>query len=40
MKDDDEDKFLFAYGWIDTALTIFLTLLALAALFFLAGYLI
>ena len=40
MKDDEEDKFLFAYGWMDCALTIILTLLALAALFFLAGYLI
>ena len=38
MKDDDEN--LFAYGWIDTALAIILTLLAMAALFFLAGYLI
>jgi hypothetical protein len=38
MKDDDED--LFKYGWIDTALAIILTLLAMAALFFLAGYLI
>ena len=40
MKDDDEDKFLFSYGWIDTILAIILTLLAMAALFFLAGYLI
>jgi len=40
MKDDDEDKFLFAYGWLDTALAIVLTLLAMAALFFLAGYLL
>lgn len=40
MKDDEEDKFLFAYGWIDTALAIILTLCTLAALFFLAGYLI
>ena len=38
MKDDD--KFLFAYGWIDTILAIILTLLAMAALFFIAGYLI
>tara|TARA_R110000868_G_scaffold140946_1_gene356989 strand:- start:1023 stop:1139 length:117 start_codon:yes stop_codon:yes gene_type:complete len=38
MKDDDED--LFKYGWIDAALAIILTLLAMAALFFLAGYLI
>ena len=38
MKDDDEN--LFAYGWIDTALAIILTMLALAALFFIAGYLI
>ena len=40
MKDDDEDQFLFAYGWIDTILAIILTLLVMAALFFLAGYLI
>ena len=40
MKDDDEDQFLFAYGWIDTILAIILTLLAMAALFFLAGYLV
>mgnify|MGYP003638160074 CR=1 FL=1 len=38
MKDDDEN--LFAYGWIDTALAIILTLLAMSALFFIAGYLI
>ena len=39
MKDDNEEG-LFAYGWMDYALAIILTLLALAALFFLAGYLI
>jgi len=39
MKDDNEEG-LFAYGWMDCALAIVLTLLALAALFFLAGYLI
>ena len=37
MKDDDEN--LFAYGWLDTALAIVLALLAVAALFFMAGYL-
>lgn len=37
---DDEVEGLFAYGWIDAALAIVLTLLAMAALFFLAGYLI
>ena len=38
MKDDEEG--LFAYGWLDCALAIILTLLAIAALFFAAGYLI
>ena len=37
---DDEVEGLFAYGWLDLALAIILTLLAVAALFFLAGYLI
>ena len=36
---DDEIEDLFAYGWLDTALAIFLALLAIAALFFMAGYL-
>ena len=40
MKDDDEDKFLFAYGWIDTALAIVLALCTLAALCFALGYLL
>ena len=40
MNDEDQDKFLFAYGWIDTGVAIVLTLCTLAALFFLAGYLI
>ena len=39
MNDDNEEG-LFAYSWMDCALAIVLTLLALAALFFLAGYLI
>jgi hypothetical protein len=38
MKDDEEG--LFAYSWMDCALAIVLTLLAIAALFFAAGYLI
>jgi hypothetical protein len=38
MKDDDVED-LFAYGWIDTAVAIVLALLALVALFFMAGYL-
>ena len=37
---DDEVEGLFAYGWIDTGVAIVLTLCTLAALFFLAGYLI
>ena len=37
---DDEVEGLFAYGWLDTILAIILTLLAMAALFFLAGYLL
>ena len=40
MKDDDEDQFLFAYGWIDTALAIVLALCTLAAVFFALGYLL
>jgi hypothetical protein len=38
MKDDEEG--LFKYGWLDCALAIALTLLAIAALFFAAGYLL
>ena len=37
---DDEVEGLFAYGWMDCALAIILTLMAIAALFFAAGYLI
>jgi hypothetical protein len=36
---DDEVENLFAYGWLDTAVAIVLALLALVALFFVAGYL-
>lgn len=39
MKDDNEEG-LFAYGWLDCALAIVLTILVIAALFFAAGYLI
>jgi hypothetical protein len=39
MKDDDVED-LFAYGWLDTGIAIALALLAIAALFFMAGYLI
>jgi len=38
MKDDEVEN-LFAYGWLDTAVAIALALLAIAALFFMAGYL-
>lgn len=38
MKDDEIEN-LFAYGWLDTALAIVVALLAMVALFFLAGYL-
>jgi hypothetical protein len=38
MKDDEVEN-LFAYGWLDTAVAIVLALLALVALFFMAGYL-
>ena len=38
MKDDEVEN-LFAYGWLDTAVAIVLALLAVAALFFMAGYL-
>jgi hypothetical protein len=36
---DDEVEDLFAYGWLDTAVAIVVALLAIAALFFVAGYL-
>lgn len=36
---DDEIEDLFAYGWLDTAVAIVVALLAMVALFFLAGYL-
>ena len=38
MKDDEIEN-LFAYGWLDTTVAIVVALLAVAALFFLAGYL-
>ena len=38
MKDDEEG--LFKYGWLDCALAIILTLLAIVVLFSAAGYLI
>lgn len=38
MKDDEVED-LFAYGWLDTALAIAIALLAMVALFFMAGYL-
>ena len=37
---DDEVEGLFAYGWLDLAIAVILTLLAVAALFFALGYLI
>ena len=36
---DDEIEDLFAYGWLNTAVAIVVALLAMVALFFLAGYL-
>jgi hypothetical protein len=36
---DDEIEDLFAYGWLDTALTIVVALLAMVAFFFAVGYL-
>ncbi len=36
---DDEIEDLFAYGWLDTAVAIVVALLAMVALFFMAGYL-
>ena len=38
MKDDEIEN-LFAYGWLDAAVAIAIALLALVALFFMAGYL-
>ena len=36
---DDEIEDLFVYGWLDTAVAIVVALLAMVALFFMAGYL-
>ena len=36
---DDEVENLFAYGWLDAAVAIAIALLAIVALFFMAGYL-
>ena len=38
MKDDEIEN-LFAYGWLDTTVAIVVALLAMVALFFMAGYL-
>ena len=38
MKDDEVED-LFKYGWIDATIAIVIALLAIAALFFMAGYL-
>jgi hypothetical protein len=38
MKDDDVED-LFKYGWIDASIAIAIALLAIAAIFFMAGYL-
>ena len=38
MKDDEVEN-LFAYGWLDAAVAIVIALLAIVALFFMAGYL-
>lgn len=38
MKDDEVED-LFKYGWLDTTVAIVVALLAMVALFFLAGYL-
>jgi len=38
MKDDEIEN-LFAYGWLDAAISIAIALLAMVALFFFAGYL-
>ena len=36
---DEEIEDLFKYGWIDASIAIAIALLAIAALFFMAGYL-
>ena len=38
MKDDEVEN-LFAYSWLDAAVAIAIALLAIVALFFMAGYL-
>ena len=38
MKDDEVED-LFKYGWLDTAVAIVVALMAMVALFFMAGYL-
>ena len=38
MKDDEVED-LFKYGWLDATIAIVIALLAIAALFFVAGYL-
>ena len=38
MKDDEVEN-LIKYGWLDTGIAIAIALLALVALFFIAGYL-
>lgn len=38
MKDDEVEN-LFKYGWIDSGIAIVIALLAIVALFFMAGYL-
>jgi hypothetical protein len=38
MKDDDVED-LFKYGWIDASIAIAIALLAIAEIFFMAGYL-
>lgn len=38
MKDDEVED-LFAYGWLNTSIAIVIALLAIVALFFMAGYL-
>jgi hypothetical protein len=38
MKDDEVEN-LFKYGWIDASIAIAIALLAIVALFFMAGYL-
>ena len=38
MKDDEVEN-LFAYGWLNSGIAIVIALLAMVALFFMAGYL-